>query len=103
MNKYLSHQLDLKGCSRRFIFQNNSKVYTYVRKIITSQQVKPLAEWYIELHKSTCKDNSLLNSSCSISTCFRASPYIDAPFAKILSLIFSTPYLQQSSDNLVPD
>ena len=55
------------------------------------------------IKKITCDNNSLLKSSCSFSTCLRASPYIDAALAKTLSFMFSAPYLQQSSDNLVPD
>lgn len=54
------------------------------------------------IKRITCEDNSLLKSSCSFSTCLRASPYIDAALAKTLSFMFSAPYLQQSSDNLVP-
>lgn len=50
----------------------------------------------------TCEKIILLKSSCSFSTCLRASPYIDAALDNISSLMFSDPYLQQSSDNLVP-
>lgn len=53
--------------------------------------------------RRTCEKKSLFKSSCSFSTCLRASPYIDVALANMLSLKFSVPYLQQSSDNLVPD
>ena len=51
----------------------------------------------------TCENKSLVKSSCSFSTCLRASPYIDAALAKISSSAFSMPYLLHSSDNLVPN
>ena len=53
--------------------------------------------------RPTWDNNSLFKSSCSFSICLRASPYIEAAFVKMPSSIFSAPYLQHSSDNLVPD
>lgn len=52
--------------------------------------------------KSTWVERSRFNSSCSFSTCLRASPYTDAALANIFSLLFSAPYLQQSSESFVP-